>query len=253
MTFKTGARDAVPIALGYFAVSIAFGVATVSYGFPVWSPIITSLSNYTGSGQALGIQLLAVSSTTLLELFVAMLIINIRYSLMSVTVSQLLSPKVTLAQRFIIAFGVTDENFAVAVAKRKELTFSYLMGVEITAFVGWVGGTVVGALVGNVLPEVVMTAFGIALPAMFVAIVLPPCRSSKPISFVVLISVAMSCAFFYIPGLNLLSKGWVYVICGLVSAGVGALLFPIKDGDEEEYDKKEKTNEEEKTSEEGSV
>ena len=192
LTFKTGFRDAIPIALGYFAVSMTFGVATVGYGFPSWSAILVSLTNFTGSGQALGVQLLAVSTTTLLELFVAMLIINVRYALMSVTVAQLLSPKVTLLQRFVIAFGVTDENFAVAVSRRKELTFSYLMGLEITAFIGWIGGTIVGALVGDVLPEVVMTAFGIALPAMFVAIVLPPCRHSKAIAVVVLIAVAMS-------------------------------------------------------------
>ncbi|MBR6788962.1 MAG: AzlC family ABC transporter permease [Clostridia bacterium] len=245
LTFKTGFRDAIPIALGYFAVSMTFGVATVGYGFPSWSAILVSLTNFTGSGQALGVQLLAVSTTTLLELFVAMLIINVRYALMSVTVAQLLSPKVTLLQRFVIAFGVTDENFAVAVSRRKELTFSYLMGLEITAFIGWIGGTIVGALVGDVLPEVVMTAFGIALPAMFVAIVLPPCRHSKAITVVVLIAVAMSCAFYYIPGLNLLSKGWVYVICGVVSAIIGALLFPVKeDGENDGGEGQEKTEKE---------
>ena len=231
MTFRTGFRDGIPISLGYFAVAIAFGVATVGYGFPLWSPIVISLTNYTGSGQALGVQLLAVASTTLAELVVAMLIINIRYALMSVTVAQMLSPEVKFWQRFVLAFGMTDENFAVAVSRGREITFKYMLGVEVTAFAGWVGGTVVGALVGNFLPEVVMTAFRIALPAMFIAIVLPPCRVSKAAAFVVALSVAMSCAFFYIPGLSELSKGWVYVICGIVSAVVGALLFPLNDDD----------------------
>ena len=234
MTFKAGFKDGFPISLGYFAVAIAFGVATVGYGFPLWSPILISLTNYTGSGQALGVQLLAVTSTTLAELVVAMLIINIRYALMSVTASQMLSPDVKLWQRFVLAFGMTDENFAVAISRGREITFKYMLGVELTAFAGWVGGTVVGALVGNFLPEVVMTAFRIALPAMFIAIVLPPCRASKAAAFVVALSVAMSCAFYYIPGLNLLSKGWVYVICGIVSAVVGALLFPVKDNDKKD-------------------
>lgn len=229
VTFKAGFKDGIPISLGYFAVAIAFGVATVGYGFPLWSPIIISLTNYTGSGQALGVQLLAVASTTLAELVVAMLIINIRYALMSVTVSQLLSPEVKLWQRFVLAFGMTDENFAVAVSRKREITFPYMMGVEVTAFCGWVGGTIVGALVGNFLPEVVMIAFRIALPAMFIAIVLPPCRHSKAAAFVVALSVAMSCAFFYVPVLCELSKGWVYVICGVVSAVAGAILFPVKD------------------------
>lgn len=233
MTFKTGFKDGLPISLGYFAVAIAFGVATVGYGFPSWSPVLISLTNYTGSGQALGVQLLAVASTTLAELVVAMLIINVRYALMSVTVAQLLAPEVKLWQRFVLAFGMTDENFAVAVSRRREITFKYMLGVEITAFVGWVGGTVVGALVGNFLPEVVMVAFRIALPAMFIAIILPPCRASKAAAFVVALSVAMSCAFYYIPVINELSKGWVYVICGIVSATVGALLFPLKDDKKE--------------------
>lgn len=229
LTARAGAKDAVPICLGYFAVALTFGVAAVGYGFPAWTPIIISLTNYTGSGQALGVQLLASAAATLPELLVAMLVINLRYSLMSMTLSQLLAPEVTLWQRFVIAFGVTDENFAVAVSRRKELTFGYLLALEGTAFAGWMGGTVVGALVGGVLPEVVMTAFGIALPAMFVAIILPPCRKSRPVLVVVLVAVALSCAFYYIPVLGSLGRGWAYVICGVAGALVGALLFPVKD------------------------
>lgn len=226
---KTGIRDGLPIALGYFAVSIAFGVATVGYGFPVWTPILISLTNFTGSGQALGVQLLASGTATLAELLVAMIAINLRYALMSVSVGQMLERGIGTPRRMLLAFGMTDENFAVAVSRGKEITFGYMLALEITSFVGWIAGTAVGALVGSFLPEIVMVAFRIALPAMFVAIIIPPCRTSRAALFVVLLATALSCAFYYIPGLNTLSKGWVYVICGVTSAVAGALLFPVRD------------------------
>lgn len=229
-----GAKDGFPIALGYFAVAIAFGVASVTFGFPWWSPIVISLTNFTGSGQAVGVQLLATAATTLAELAVTMIIINIRYALMSVSISQRLSPKVTIFQRCILAFGMTDENFAVAISRNREITFGYMIGVELTAFSGWVGGTIVGALAGNFLPPQILTAFGIALPAMFVAIIVPPCKKSVPILIVTVTAVALSCLFYYVPYLRDLNKGWVYVICGLTAACLGALIFPVKEDPMEE-------------------
>ena len=232
--FLAGAKDALPILIGYFAVSVTFGVATVSYGFNPWIPVIISLTNYTGSGQALGVQLMAAETTTLIELTLAMLVINIRYSLMSLSLSQRLDPKTRLWQRFILAFGVTDENFALAMSKKRELSFKYLLGIELAAFLGWLGGTALGAFVGAILPEIVLQAFGIALPAMFVAIILPPCRKSLPITLVVLASVGISCLFTYVPVINELSSGWVYIICGIVTAVAASVFFPVTEESDSE-------------------
>lgn len=227
MRFKYGCRDGIPIMLGYLTVSFTFGVSCVAKGFTWWMPLLCSFTNYTGTGQFAGMDLIA-SAGSVAELIATMLVINARYSLMGISLSQKLDGKTTLWQRLIIAFGLTDENYAVSMRQPRDVTFEYFLGVSLTAFAGWVGGTLLGALAGNVLPQSLLSAFGIALYAMFIAIVIPPCRTSKAIFTVVLTAIAMSCIFYYVPVLNNLSSGWSIIICGIASALVGAVFFPIK-------------------------
>lgn len=232
MRFKCGCRDGIPIMLGYLTVSFTFGVSCIAKGFTWWMPLLCSLTNFTGTGQFAGMDLIA-SAGSVLELIATMLVVNARYALMGVSLSQKLDGKTTLIQRLAIAFGLTDENYAMAMRKQGDVTFSYFMGVSLVSFSGWVGGTLLGALAGNFLPEILLSAFGIALYAMFIAIVIPPCRTSKAVGVVVLSSVALSCLFYYTPYLKNLSSGWAVIICGITSSLIGAIAFPIKDKPED--------------------
>lgn len=234
MRFKYGCRDGVPIMLGYLTVSFTFGVSCVAKGFTWWMPLLCSFTNFTGTGQFAGMDIIAAAGSVA-ELVATMLVINARYALMSISLSQKLEGKTTLWQRLLIAFGLTDENYAVSMRQPREVSFEYFMGVSVVSFSGWVGGTLLGALAGNILPESLLSAFGIALYAMFIAIVIPPCRTSKAISTVVLTAVALSCLFYYVPGLNKLSSGWSIIICGIASSLIGAIFFPIRP--EEKNDK----------------
>ncbi len=233
MRFKYGCRDGIPIMLGYLTVSFTFGVSCVAKGFVWWMPLLCSVTNFTGTGQFAGMDLIA-SAGSVAELIATMIVINARYALMGVSLSQKLDGKTRLWQRFVIAFGLTDENYAVAIRKPQDVTFSYFLGVMLTSFAGWVSGTLLGALAGNFLPESLLSAFGIALYGMFIAIVIPPCRTSKAIATVVLTAIAMSCLFYYVPGLNKLSSGWAIIICGIASALIGAVFFPIQPEDNKE-------------------
>lgn len=228
MRFKQGCKDAVPIMLGYLTVSFTFGVSCVAKGFKWWMPVFCSLTNFTGTGQFAGMDLIAAAGSVL-ELIATMLVINARYSLMAISLSQKLSPKTTLAQRFVIAFGLTDENYAVAMRRQYEVTFDYYAGLMTTSFCGWVFGTLLGALAGGILPDMLLSAFGIALYGMFIAIVIPPCRTSKAVATVVLTAIGLSCLFYYTPYLKNLSSGWAVIICGISSAVIGAVFFPVKD------------------------
>ncbi len=228
MRFKQGCKDGIPIMLGYLTVSFTFGVSCVAKGFTWWMPVFCSLTNFTGTGQFAGMDLIAAAGSVL-ELIATMLVINARYSLMAISLSQKLSPKMTLWQRFLIAFGLTDENYAVAMRRQYEVTFDYYAGVMTTSFSGWVFGTLLGALAGGILPDILLSAFGIALYGRFIAIVIPPCRTSKAVATVVLSAIALSCLFYYTPYLKNLSSGWAVIICGISSAVIGAIFFPVKD------------------------
>lgn len=232
MRFKHGCRDGVPIMLGYLTVSFTFGVSCVAKGFTWWMPLLCSVTNYTGTGQFAGMDLIAAAGSVA-ELIATMLVINARYALMGVSLSQKLDKNTRVWQRLIIAFGLTDENYAVSMRQPGDVTFGYFLGVSLTAYSGWVGGTLLGALAGNVLPESLLSAFGIALYAMFIAIVIPPCRTSKAVLTVVLAAIATSCLFYYVPGLNRVSSGWSIIICGIFSSAVGAVFFPIRPAKEE--------------------
>lgn len=236
MHFKYGCRDGFPIMLGYITVSFTFGVSCVAKGFAWWMPLLCSLTNFTGTGQFAGMDLIA-SAGSVIELIATMLVINARYALMGVSLSQKLDGKTTIWQRLLIAFGLTDENYAVAMRKPRDVTFEYFMGVSTVSFSGWVLGTLLGALAGHILPQSLLSAFGIALYGMFIAIVIPPCRISKAVATVVLSAIVMSCIFYYVPVLNSLSSGWSIIICGIASSLIGAVFFPIKPESTEKSEK----------------
>ena len=228
LSFRQGIKDAIPICIGYFSVALAFGVLAVKNNWPLWAPPFISATNLSGTGQFAAIDLLNASSS-FAEIALATLIINARYFLMSVSLSQKIPAEIKGWQRFIIAFGNTDENYAVAMAKQQPLTFIYMLGVILCSFSGWFGGTLAGTFMGNIVPEVLSSAFGISLYAMFLAIIVPPSTESKPVLFTVLFSAAMSILIYYLPHLSFISSGWSIIICGIASSVVAALLFPVKE------------------------
>lgn len=233
LTFPKGVKDGLPIAFGYISVSFAFGIFAVKSGLPFWSPIVLSVTNFTGTGQFAGIDLLRASAS-LAEIAFTLIIINLRYFLMSLALSQRISPSMGIGKRLAIAFGVTDEIFAVAIGQESPLNGKYLAGLILSSYAGWVGGTCLGVCASSVLPISLMSALGIALYAMFIAIIIPPSRSSRPIRIVILIAVAFSCLFRYVPGLNTMSSGWVIIISGIVASATAAYFFPIRENKPED-------------------
>lgn len=232
LTYKNGIKDGVPIALGYFAVSIAFGVTATNLGVPYFISILISLTNLTSAGQLAGVAIVAVLGTVL-EIILTQLVINARYFLMSLTLSQKLDGNFKTLDRFLCAFGITDEIFAVAVSK-KEVSKNYMYGLMLLPIIGWTSGTAIGAILGNVLPQIIVNALSIALFAMFIAIVIPATLEYKKILPVILISAGLSCCFYFIPLLSRISSGIAYIFCALISAIIGAILFPIEVQDSDE-------------------
>ena len=225
LTFFKGFRDGLPILLGYLSVAFAFGMLGSERGLPVWAPTVISMTSFTGTGQFVGVTLFS-SGIALTEITLTILIINIRYMLMSLSLSQKLEEKMTFWQRIIVAFGNTDEIYAVSMQQSDYLNFRYMIGLILASYSGWVGGTVIGSAASSILPRAIVSALGIAIYAMFVAIIIPPAKKSKPIVIVIAIAVVLSCIFRYTPGLNRVSSGWVVIICGVSAALFGALRYP---------------------------
>lgn len=224
--FVNGIKDGIPICLGYFSVSMAFGLTAVKEGLFIWAAILTSLTNLTSAGQFAGINIM-LAGGKLIELAITTLIINMRYFLMSLSISQKVSPSMTLSQRLLVSFGITDEIFAVSMRHNRPLTTVYMAGLILTPVIGWTGGTTVGAVAASVLPQAVSSAMGIALYGMFIAIIIPPARENKNILAAIIISVGASILFSYAPIIRNISSGWTIIIITVVVSAICATLFPV--------------------------
>lgn len=225
---KAGMRDGIPIAAGYFSVSFTFGMLAVQDGISPFHAVLISLLNLTSAGQFAGLTVI-VSGASLPEMALTQLVINIRYALMSVSLSQKLDSSVKTFQRMLIAYGNTDEIFAVASSKPGSVGSRYMYGLIFLPVLGWVGGTLTGAVASTLLPAAVISALGVTLYGMFIAIVVPVAKESREVLIVVGAALVFSTAFYYLPVLQEISSGFTIIICTVAAAGIGAVLFPVKE------------------------
>ena len=231
--FLRGLRDGLPIALGYFAVAFALGIQADAAGLTGWQAAVMSLLNVTSAGEAAAVGMLAVG-TTYVELAFTQLVINIRYLLMSCSLSQKIAPEGSFLHRWFIGYGVTDEIFGISMAVPGKLSPAYSYGAIAVAVPGWTLGTLVGAMLGNVLPVMASNALGVALYAMFLAIILPPARKSRVIAGLVAVSMLCSAGLTLLVEkgmLTFLTDGFRIIILTVVISAVAAALFPVKDGE----------------------
>jgi len=227
---RMGLRDGIPIAVGYFAMSFAFGIFAVSSGLGPLEAIFVSMFNLTSAGQMAAVPMI-VSAAPLLEIGLTQLVINARYALMSTSLSQRFGKNITLKDKFLIAFFNTDEIFAIACGKESYLGKKYLYAMIPLPYIAWILGTTVGAFAGNVLPEIITKALSVSLYAMLVAIIMPGVKVSGMTMICVVCSIAMSSLFYFTPTLKSIPSGVVIIICAVVLSTVFALVAPIKEED----------------------
>ena len=216
-----GMYAGIPIGLGYFAVSFAFGIKARAAGLSATQAFVLSGSNLTSAGQFAGLAVIQ-GMGALATLALTQLIINLRYCLMSCALSQKLSPETPFFHRFLMACGVTDEIFGVSVSVKGALSPYYLYGQTMVAWPGWVLGTLTGALAGDILPSSITSALGMALYGMFIAIVIPK------VLFVVIAAAITSLCFTYLPPFSSLSPGLRIVVVTFLVAGAAAILSPMR-------------------------
>lgn len=226
--FTAGIQDGIPICLGYLAVSFTFGIMAKKVGVSIFDTVLISITNVTSAGQFAGLSLIA-STASYIEMAITQLIINLRYSLMSCALSQKIDPKAPFFHRFFIAYGVTDEIFGVSVSKEGKISPFYSYGVISISVGGWVLGTFLGILSGNILPPRAISALSVALYGMFIAIIIPPAKGNRILAGIIILSMATSLLFTEAPILQNISSGFRIIIITLVIAGLAAWFFPVPD------------------------
>lgn len=226
--FLKGIKNGFPIALGYLAVAFTLGITARNAGMTAWQATLTSLACNASAGQYAGFTVIAAGGTYM-EMAVMELVANLRYLLMSCSLSQKFSPDTKLFHRFLVGYDVTDEIFGVAIAEPGLLNPFYNYGMMTLAIPGWALGTFFGVIMGNVLPASVVSALSVGLYGMFIAIIIPPARKSRILAVLIVISMTASYIFSKLPLTASVSSGMRAIILTVIIAGIAAVLFPVKE------------------------
>ena len=225
LRFTTGLKHGIPIMLGYFFVSFTFGLSGAAQGMLWWETVLISMTNLTSAGQFAGMKIM-ISGGSVAELALSQLVINLRYTLMAVSLSQKTDERFKGLSRWLLGFGITDEIYGVAVS-RERVSRSYFLGLMTLPYFGWAFGTLLGAVCGNILPDSIASCMGIALYGMFIAIVVPKAKEDGKVLRVAVLAAVLSCCFTFFPVLKEVSVGFSIIICGLGAAVAGAVMFPV--------------------------
>ena len=232
--FLKGMKAGIPISLGYFAVSIALGIAAKQAGIASWQAALTSLLINASAGEYAGFSLIAAGATYL-EVLLMEAVANARYLLMSASLSQKLKAGVPTWQRLLLGFTVTDEIFGVSIGLPTVLDPFFTYGAFCVATLGWTSGTFVGAVLGDVLPLRLISALSVGLFGMFISVFIPEAKKNRTVAVLVAVSFLSSLAFSALPLLREISEGIRVILLTVVISLIAAIVRPIKDDD----DKKE--------------
>ncbi len=234
-SFCEGVRDGIPIGLGYFAVAFSLGFTAREAGLDAFQGFLASLLNNASAGEYAGFKVISENSPYW-QMAIMILIANARYLLMSCALSQRFSPSTPWYHRVLIGYDVTDELFGITIARKGDVEPKYFYGAMLPAVPGWAIGTLCGVLAGNILPERIVSALGVALFGMFIAIIIPPAKENKIIRWLVISGFATSYAASVLPCLEKLSEGTRIMILTVALSVLAAIFFPIKE--EENADEK---------------
>lgn len=228
---RKGLRCGLPIGIGYFSVAFSFGIAAVSMGISWWEAVLISFTNLTSSGQFAGIGIIAASGSYL-EMALTQLVINIRYTLMGISFSQKKAASFKGLKLLVLGHCITDEIFAVAMSTPGEIRAPFMAGLSVLPYIGWTGGTLAGAVCGNILPASVSDAMGVMIYGMFIAVIVPAVKKERSVMLVVLLAVLISCVIHFVPAFDFVTDGFAIIICAVAASLFGAALFPVRKEDE---------------------
>lgn len=230
--YISGLRDGIPIALGYFAVSFALGIVAAKAGLTAFDALLATGLTNASAGAYAGFNTIAENGGYV-AMALSQLVVNARYLLMSASLSQKLAPETSLLHRALVAFDVTDEIFGISISVNGNLNPFYNYGAMTVAIPGWALGAFFGVIMGDILPPSLVSALGVGLYGMFLAIIIPPARKNKVIAFLIVISMALSFAFAKLPLVCEISSGIRVIILTVVISLAAAIFFPKEDDADE--------------------
>lgn len=226
--FKKGFAAGVPIGLGYFAVAFSLGIAARSVGMNALQGFIMSVTSSASAGEYAGISVIA-GGGSYFEMFLLTVVTDARYILMSFALSLRFGDNLSLRHKGLLAFWLTDELFAITIARPGKVVPQYTYGAAIFSLSLWGLGTSLGIIVGNIIPERFVSALSVALFGMFIAIIVPPAKGNKAVFWAVIAGFILSFAGSRL--VPFISDGTRMIILIVIICSAAAYLAPVKFGE----------------------
>lgn len=214
-----GIRKGVPVLIGFLPVAISYAIAATAGGMTAGEVVGMSGAVFAGASQIMAAEMIA-GGAGYLAIIMATFTLNLRHIIMSTCVFKKLKTKNWFA-RMLVGFGVTDETFAIYTTEPEETGDEFFMlGLISISYGSWVLGALVGVLLQRAMPESLSQSFGIALYALFIALIVPDIKKSIKLFLTVLLTIAVNVGLSFI-----LDKSWAIIAATLVGAAVGTLFF----------------------------
>ncbi len=227
--FLRGVRTGIPILVGFFPVATTFAVLASQSGMSALETSAMSVMVLAGSSQIVAMQML-IAGSGMLEIVFAVFFLNLRHFIMSTYVMRRLN-KSTRKAKLVMAFGVTDETFALYSVEPESSGAPFFAGVACMTYGAWIIGTLAGTFLIRFIPQEICSYLVIALYAMFIQIIAPKAVRNMEILITVLISIVLNCILsIWIP------SGWSIIIAMLAGAAIGSEFKLRKEGKEHEYE-----------------
>ena len=212
--FREGAKDALPVVLGYLPVGVAFGLLARNAGITPSEVGLMSFLVYAGASQFLAIEMID-QRMTWVPIVLATFFINLRHFLMSSNLSLYLK-NTRLSLLGLLSAQLTDESFAVATSNLPKVKNNphYVLGLQITSHLAWVIGSIGGALFG---PFIKISEYGLpfALPSLFICLLVFQLKSVR--HFGIMVVAGISSLFFKWA----LQGNWHILLAALLAGGIG--------------------------------
>jgi len=222
--FMLGVKSGLPIALGYFPIAIAFGALAIQADLTWIEATLMSVIVFAGASQFVGVSMLLAGAGAA-QIIATTFFLNMRHLIMSLTINDQMR-HFPQSWKNLLSFGITDESFALltlgkdSMDQDQELTPSYVGGLMLIAYLGWVSGTAVGGMGASFIPVEITTAMTIGLYGLFIGLLIPPVRKSLRYGVIAVVSMLLN----YLLGF-MVDTGWAIVLATILAAGLGIFLI----------------------------
>lgn len=219
--FRLGVIKTLPLILGLIPFGLAYGIVAVQAGFTVAETVLMSLVVFAGTAQFMAVVMVQAGAG--IPLIVAStLLVNLRYLIMGLSVSQYLSAS-SARWRRLLASMMSDESYLTSVNHYREDAATsgnphFMLGSNGSLYVAWALFSLIGALAAHQIDDPLQWGLDFAMPATFLTMLIPQIVSRRVAIVVAVAAVVGTAGYALLPG------KWYIILAVVAATGVGVLL-----------------------------